>query len=147
MDRGSPLSQRDSQSSIPARDDAPVIKRMRVTAQYLLNSISSSSETGGKAAILMKKIILDSFNDLADVPPDIVEFYMRQSASVLYWAATGEVVTDTPLPDDFPMVDWQGNAMVGSEGTESIQANVLPELPSGADGDALPVEDLHMENL
>lgn len=145
MDRGSPLSRTDSQSSIPAQDDPPVIARMRVTMEYLLRSISASSDTGNKAAILMKKVMLDAFHDLADVPPDIVEFYMRQSASVLYWAATGEVVTDTPLPDDFPAVDWQGKPMV--QDAAGIEAHVLPELPSGADAEALPIQDLHVEDV
>ena len=145
MDRGSPLSRTDSRSSTPAQDDAPVVGRLRVTMEYLLRSISASSETGSKAAILMKKVMLDAMHDLADVPPDIVEFYMRQSASVLYWAATGQVVTDTPLPDDFPAVDWMGKPM--AENGAGIEANVLPELPSGADAEALLVEDLHVEDM
>lgn len=142
MDRGSLLTpQTESQSSTPAQDDPPVVRRMQVTADYLLRSISRNGETGNKAAFLMKKVMLDSFKDLGEVPPDITEFYMRQAASVLYWAATGEVVTDTPLPDDFPAVDWQGNPMVTNE------AHVLPELPSGPDDQALQVEDVHVEDV
>lgn len=113
MDRGSPLTpQTESSSSTPALDEAPVIKRMRVTTDYLLKSIARQGGDKTKAMIIMRKIMADSFNDLVEVPPDITEFYLRQSAAVLYWAATGEVVTDTPLPDDFPAVDYQGNPMI-----------------------------------
>lgn len=85
---------------------------MRVTTDYLLKSIARQGGDKTKAMIIMRKIMADSFNDLVEVPPDITEFYLRQSAAVLYWAATGEVVTDTPLPDDFPAVDYQGNPMI-----------------------------------
>ena len=120
---------------------------MQITADYLLKSISRNGETGNKAAFLMKKVMLDSFKDLGEVPPDITEFYMRQAASVLYWAATGEVVTDTPLPDDFPAVDWQGNPMVENVATKSVEANILPELSPGVDEQALSIEDVHVEDM
>lgn len=98
---------------------------MRVTTDYLLKSIARQGGDGSKAMIVIRKVMLDSFHDLAEVPPDIVEFYMRQAASVLYWAATGEVVTDTPLPDDFPMVDYLGNPM------KEIAADVPLEIETG----------------
>lgn len=148
MDRGSLVSRTESSSGIQeqAEDAPPVVARMQVTAEYLLKSISQNGgDSGGKAAFLMKKVLLDSFKDLTEVPPDITEFYMRQAASVLYWAATGEVVTDTPLPDDFPAVDWRGKPMELSAG--EAETRVLPELPSGADGQALQVEDVHVESM
>lgn len=92
------------------QDDAPIIKRTRVTMDYLLRSIrENANPEGGKAAFLLNKILGESLRDLSEVPPDVLEFYLCQAVGALYFTATGTVLADLGLPPDYPRVDWEGN--------------------------------------
>lgn len=122
MDRSNP-AYLPSESSIPAPDDAPIIKRTRLTMDYLLKSIrENSGAEGGKAAFLLNKILGESLRDLSEVPPDVLEFYLSQAVGALYWTATGVVLSDLGLPPDFPQVDFEGNPFLGGGDAEEMSA-------------------------
>lgn len=96
-----------TQSTILVQADAPVIQRTKLVLDYFADSVSSRNDDDPKSkrvSFLLKKVAQDAIEEASEVPPEIMELYMAQAAAVLYYAATGEVIVNMPLPEDFPEV-------------------------------------------
>jgi hypothetical protein len=68
---------------------------------YFLGSVNDGSAKGKRTAYLLNKLAQEAVNEMAEVPPEMVEFYFKRAAAVMYWSATGERVLGMPMPDDF----------------------------------------------
>lgn len=96
-----------TQSTTLAQADAPVIQRTKLVLDYFADSVTSRNDDDPKSkrvSFLLKKVAQDAIEEASEVPPEIMELYMAQAAAVLYYAATGEVIVNMPLPEDFPEV-------------------------------------------
>lgn len=88
----------ESSTQGPAELSEP-LKRAQLVFRYFSQGISEAK--GNKVGYLISKLTDELLEEAADVPPEILEFYMRQSTAVLYWAATGEQIINLPMPHDF----------------------------------------------
>lgn len=48
-----------------------------------------------------KRIAGEMLTDMTEIPPEFVEFYLKQLATMVYWTATGQALDEIPLPDGF----------------------------------------------
>lgn len=69
---------------------------------YFTDAIRTTK--GNKAASFMRMLTEDMIEESSMVPEDMLEFYMKQAASILYWTATGETIINMPMPSDFKNV-------------------------------------------
>lgn len=56
---------------------------------------------GSKGAMIGKRIAGEMLTDMTEIPPEFVEFYLKQLATMVYWTATGEALDEIPLPEGF----------------------------------------------
>jgi len=85
--------------STPELDDSDIIRRTRIAMTYFTGAIAESK--GNRVGTFMRMLTEEMIEESSIVPPDILEFYMRQAAAVLYWTATGENIINMPMPGDF----------------------------------------------
>lgn len=69
--------------------------------QHMTSTIDDGSKKGKRTAFLIKKLIAEAAEEMDDVPPEMISFYMNRAAAMMYWAATGERIVNMPLPPDF----------------------------------------------
>lgn len=90
-------TEEDSESSIPALDDAPVFQRL----DTLINYVSKAIPSGNKVGPIMRRVAEDMTEEIRVFPPEVVELYIKYFASMLYWVAEGKSPDEFPLPEDF----------------------------------------------
>lgn len=59
---------------------------------------------GTKVGVFMRALTEEMLEESAMVPPEFLEFYMKQAAAILYWTATGEAILNMPMPHDFKSI-------------------------------------------
>lgn len=82
-------------------DKPDVLLRMEAMMEYFTKSIDDGTKKGRRTSFLIKKLIQEASEEIADAPPEMISFYIERSAALMYWAATGERIVNIPLPDDF----------------------------------------------
>jgi hypothetical protein len=50
---------------------------------------------------LLTMIVEEAMSDLDDAPAEVLEFYFKRAAGMMYWSATGEKVENLPWPSNF----------------------------------------------
>lgn len=68
---------------------------------YFLQSVNDGSAKGKRTSYLLTRLAKEALEEMKEVPPQMVEFYFRRAAAIMYWSATGERVIGMPMPDDF----------------------------------------------
>jgi hypothetical protein len=84
-------------SSTPVPAEPPVIQRLNRVIAYVTKMVPANS----KGASIAKRVASEMLLDVSEIPPEFVEFYVKQLSVLMYWTATGETVGDMPLPEDF----------------------------------------------
>src|SRR5579863_3464615 len=82
-------------------DKPLVLRRMELMVEHMTKSIDDGTKKGKRTAYLVKKLIQEASEEIADAPPEMISFYIERSAALMYWAATGERILNMPLPKDF----------------------------------------------
>lgn len=96
------LSILDRDDELTPESEVPfVVRRTKYMMQFLLKDINDGSKKGKRTAFLLNKLVDEAYEELVDVPPEMVEYYVRQTAAIMYWAATGERILNLPLPARF----------------------------------------------
>jgi hypothetical protein len=105
-----PSSQTSEESSLvlAAELQNPVAERLGVAVKYMLSlfAASKNAQENQKLKIGMKigsKLIGEMMNDLrdSDLPPAIMELYLKQVGAMVLWTATGVKDPSLPWPPDF----------------------------------------------
>lgn len=86
-------------STTPAQDDPDVIRRTKIAMGYFTRAIQEAK--GSRVGTFMRMLTEEMLEESAMVPPEFLEFYMKQAAAILYWTATGENIVNMPMPSDF----------------------------------------------
>lgn len=86
-----------SSSTTPVVDDAPVFDRLRKVVNYVSDQIPA----GSKGSVIGKRIAGELLTDMTEIPPEFVEFYLKQLATMVYWTSTGKALDEIPLPPGF----------------------------------------------
>lgn len=97
MDKGSVLTP-SSDEPTEVRDDIPVLARVKQVLQFFSGSMAGVSGERSKFAFMVNKVAVEMLEELYEVPPEIMEAYLKQFSQMLYWAATGDESSDL-LPD------------------------------------------------
>lgn len=97
MEKGRASEPRALESTTLVQADAPVIQRLQTVVKY----VSSMVPKGAKGASIVNRVASEMLLDVTEIPPEFVEFYVKQLSVLLYWTATGETLDDMPLPEDF----------------------------------------------
>lgn len=97
MEKGRASEPKVSESTTLVQADAPVIKRLQTVVKY----VSGMVPKGAKGAGIVNRVASEMLLDVTEIPPEFVEFYVKQLSVLLYWTATGETLDDMPLPEDF----------------------------------------------
>lgn len=93
--------QQESESStLAVVEESDVIKRIRLITDHFTKSIAKDPSKK-KVAFLLRRITEEAIEEMVDAPEEILEYYMTEATAILYWAATGMVIENMPLPDDF----------------------------------------------
>jgi hypothetical protein len=84
--------------------DNPVADRIAVAINYMLKLFAESK--GAKSHLGLKlgtKLVTEMMSDLkdSDMPPIMMEFYIKQLGSMILWCATGVKDETLPWPADF----------------------------------------------
>lgn len=103
------LDQPESLQSLPttepgilAQDERPyVVRRVEVMMNHFIGDVDNGTKKGRRTAFLMKKLIAEAAEEASDVPPEMMEFYFKRAAAMMYWAATGMRIENIPLPPSF----------------------------------------------
>lgn len=66
----------------------------------VLTFLTSKVPSGNKTTPIVRRVAAEMFDELAEIPPEFIEFYVKQLANALYWAATGDGLDDMPHPLD-----------------------------------------------
>lgn len=83
------------------QDDVPeVLQRARQAVAYMVSKSPSGGKHAGTQRIVVK-LISEAISDLAEAPPVILEFYMKQLAALMYFTSTGEWPDWCEKPEDF----------------------------------------------
>lgn len=90
----------DTAYTIPEPADLPILNRMNQVIDYMSNAVP----TGFKASGIMKRVAREMLSEMDEIPPEILEFYVKQLSTMLYWVATGAALDDMPLPENFETV-------------------------------------------
>lgn len=97
-----------SEESSLALAASPVVERIGIAVKYMLNLVAQSKNAQNNKSVTMgmklgSKLITEMMTDLQDneIPPAIMELYLKQIASMFYWTATGEKDPTLPWPSDF----------------------------------------------
>lgn len=104
----------------PEAEDAPVIKRIQLMLDYFISNIGQDTAKNKRVAYMLKRIATEAADEMADVPPEIIELYFKQAAGVMFWAATGEQIINIPLP-------------AGFETPKELSAKPTPAIEAGID--------------
>lgn len=86
-------------STLEAVELAPTLRRAKLVFDYFGQTIKEAK--GSKIGFLIQKFTEELLDEAADIPDEVLEFYMRQSTAILYFAATGERIINMPMPQDF----------------------------------------------
>lgn len=78
-----------------------VIRRTKYMMSFLLKDVNDGTKKGKRTAFLLNKLVNEAYEELVDAPPEMIEFYIRRTAALMYWAATGERIVNIPLPQNF----------------------------------------------
>lgn len=81
--------------------EADVFKRLTKVIEY----VSGQIPNGSKGSAIAKRIAGEMLNDMTEIPPEFVEFYLKQLATMVYWTATGNPLDEMPLPEGFETVN------------------------------------------
>lgn len=77
----------------------------RVTAvlEHLVSTFDKLSDGGRASQVsrILQRISKEALTDMADAPPEVVRYYFRQAAGLMYWAATGEPIPGVEFPEGF----------------------------------------------
>lgn len=84
-------------SSIPGPDEPVVFQRMDRVITFVTGMVPG----GSKGSPIVKRVVSEMVEEIRDVPPEMVELYVRQISALLHWVATGETLGDIPLPAGF----------------------------------------------
>lgn len=87
--------------TLPTIPEADVFTRLKKVIGY----VSSRIPAGSKGSSIAKRIADEMLNDMTEIPPEFVEFYLKQLAAMIHWTATGQSVDDMPLPEDFDVAE------------------------------------------
>jgi hypothetical protein len=89
-------------STTPAQDDPDVIRRTKIAMGYFTQAIVEAK--GSRVGVFMRALTEEMLEESAMVPPEFLEFYMKQAAAILYWTGTGENIVNMPMPHDFKSI-------------------------------------------
>lgn len=92
----------DQPSTIPEPVDADIVRRTKIAMRYFTDTVAEAK--GNKAGMFMKMLTEEMLEESEMVPPEFLEFYMKQAAAILFWTATGERIINMPIPHDFAAV-------------------------------------------
>ena len=81
-------------SSIPAPVDAPVIQRMKQSAEYIMASVKGVE---GAQNPIYKRLLGEMLNEVKEMPPEFLEIYLGRIGQIFLWTANGE--GDFPFPE------------------------------------------------
>ncbi|HEY6020720.1 MAG TPA: hypothetical protein VIY48_12740 [Candidatus Paceibacterota bacterium] len=102
MDKGRNSTPLALESSTPAPEaEAVVYRRLNSVLDYVSKMVPADA----KGAKIAQRIGREMVGDLSEVPPEIVEFYIKQLAGMMFWCATGETLDGVVLPEDFERVE------------------------------------------
>jgi hypothetical protein len=94
--------------SYPVPEASPVVERLGVAVKYMLALVANSKGASENKKVsvgakLGAKLATEMLSDLADseLPPAVMEFYLRQVGAMVLWTATGEKDPSLPWPSDF----------------------------------------------
>lgn len=94
MDKGRGSKELDTISSTLVPGESPVIKRMRASADYILQSVKGA---GGPKNPIYTRILGEMLNEVKEMPPEFLEIYLARIGQIFLWTANGE--GDFPFPD------------------------------------------------
>lgn len=82
-------------------EDPEVITRLKKVIAY----VSAMVPNNAKGAVIVRRVAAEMLNEIGEMPPEFIEFYIKQLSTMMYWTATGETIDDMPLPEDFETVN------------------------------------------
>jgi len=68
---------------------------------HFVHTLSAMSDGKSNVARILGRISKEALTDMADAPPEVVEYYFRQAAGMMFWAATGEPIPGVEFPEGF----------------------------------------------
>jgi hypothetical protein len=74
---------------------------VEVMMNHFLADIDDGSQKGKRTAFLLRKLVSEAVEEMGEIPPEMMEFYFKRAAAMMYWAATGERIVNIPLPPSF----------------------------------------------
>lgn len=91
-----------SPSTLAAADEYPlVLRRTTAMMKHLLKDVDNGTKKGKRTAYMLGKLMDEAQEELVDAPPEMIEFYLKRTSAMMFWAATGERIVNIPLPSDF----------------------------------------------
>lgn len=63
--------------------------------------MASKSDSTPKMVQFASMFISEMLDDIHDMPPAIIETYIKVLSGMMYWIAEGTEMPDCPLPEDF----------------------------------------------
>lgn len=103
MDQSEARALTSGESIIEAQAENPVADRLAVAAKYILGLAGKGSARHSVGIKLGGKLVTEMLNDLkdSDMPPVVMEFYIKQLGAMIMWTATGIRDESLPWPEDF----------------------------------------------
>jgi hypothetical protein len=75
---------------------------VRFVLNFFLSDIASDgSAKQRRIQFLLRKLVDEALEEMGEVPPEMIEFYFQRAAHMMYWGATGQVIENLPLPNNF----------------------------------------------
>ena len=80
-----------------------VLQRVNAVLGYFSRQ-AAGGKGGSKTEMygrILQTLAAEAVEEMAEVPDEMLAYYMGEAAAIIYWASTGERIVNLPLPRDF----------------------------------------------
>ena len=67
----------------------------------MLDDVKGEDKKSKRFKFLLRKIVGEATEEIDNVPPEMLEYYFKRAAHMMYWAATGCTIENMPMPPGF----------------------------------------------
>lgn len=89
-------------SSIPElAEKSHAARRIEYVLDAMLADVKGEDKKSKRFKFLLRKIVAEATDEIDNVPPEMLEYYFKRAAHMMFWAATGTTIENMPMPPGF----------------------------------------------